>query len=163
MANPARFDQDMATKIAAMIRLLLSDKIGEANAAAQMLPRILRNAGTDVVNKVAELITGPFDGTSGANGQLPEAVMQEVFDAGVKEGIKQVERKLHREAYRDVVQLPPARDMAMYCYQRLDVLNDWERKFITDIAGITRTQSGPLSPKRQAHLEKIYLKLNGKI
>jgi len=78
VANPAPFDEDLATKIAAMVRLLLSDKTG-------LLPRTLRNAGTDVVNKVAELITSPFDeNPPGNNGQLPEAVMKEVYAAGVK-------------------------------------------------------------------------------
>lgn len=163
MANPAPFDEDLATKIAAMVRLLLSDKTGEAAAAAQMLPRTLRNAGTDVVNKVAELITSPFDeNTPGNNGQLPEAVMKEVYAAGVEEGLKRARQSNINST--GTVAMPPARDMAAYCYQRLDALNDWERDFIVNITGVTRTLMGrPLSPKRQAHLEKIYLKLGGRI
>jgi len=51
--------------------------------------------------------------------------------------------------------------MAIYCYQRLDRLNEWESEFATNMVSWTRTK--PLSLKQQAHLEKIYLKLGGRI
>jgi hypothetical protein len=62
---------------------------------------------------------------------------------------------------RIVPQFPSAADMAMYCYQRIDRLSDWEQEFITNMASWTRTR--PLSLKQQAHLEKIYLKLGGRV
>jgi hypothetical protein len=60
-----------------------------------------------------------------------------------------------------VPQFPSAVDMAIYCYQRLDRLNEWESEFATNMVSWTRTK--PLSLKQQAHLEKIYLKLGGRI
>ena len=59
-------------------------------------------------------------------------------------------------------QFPPARDMAMYCYQHMDNLNDWENEFITNMVSLTRL-GYPLSIKRQDKLETIYLKLGGRI
>jgi hypothetical protein len=160
VANPAPFDEDMATKIAAMVRLLLSDKIGEAAAAAQMLPRTLRNAGADVIDKVAKLITSPFnEDASDNNGKLPEAVMQEVFDAGIKEGLKRAGQSNVNSVNTAI--MPSARDMAVYCYQHFDDLNEWEKGFITNM--MIRTRKGPLYPKQQDKLEQIYINLGGRI
>src|SRR5262245_14701255 len=133
-----------------MVRLLLSDKTGEAAAAEQMLPRTLRNAGTDVINKVAELMTSSFnDGAPGNDGQLPEAVMQEVFDAGIKEGLKRAAQSNINNT--NTTPMPSARDMAVYCYQHFDDLNEWERGFITNM--MIRTRQGPLYPKQRDKLE----------
>ena len=52
--------------------------------------------------------------------------------------------------------------MAMYCYQHMDNLNDWENEFITNMVSLTRL-GYPLSIKRQDKLETIYLKLGGRI
>jgi hypothetical protein len=160
VTNPVPFNEDVATKIAAMVRLLLSDKPGEAAAAAQMLPRTLHNAGSDVVDKIATLITSPFDENAPSNnGQLPEAVMQEVFDAGVKEGLKRAGRSNINNV--NAVTMPSARDMAVYCYQHFNDLNEWERGFITNM--MIRTRRGPLYPKQQDKLEQIYINLGGRI
>jgi hypothetical protein len=160
VTNPAAFDEDIAIKIAVMIRLLLSDKIGEADAAAQVLPRTLRNAGTDVIDKIAELITSPFDENApNNNGQLLEAEMREIFDAGVKEGLKRAAKSNINAT--NTIPMPSARDMAMYCYQHFDALNEWERGFITNM--MIRTRRGPLYPKQQDKLEQIYINLGGRI
>jgi hypothetical protein len=92
--------------------------------------------------------------------------MQEIYDAGIKEGTRRVEQKMRAQPHHGspqsvAVQFPSARDMAMYCYQRIDRLNDWEEEFITNMASWTRTR--PVFPKQQAHLEKIYLKLGGRV
>jgi hypothetical protein len=160
VTNPGTFDEDMANKIAAMVRLLLSDKTGEADAAARMLPRTLRNAGTDVVNKVAELVTSPFnDGAPDGSGQLSEADMREIFDAGIKEGLKRATQSNINGT--NTVTMPSARDMAIFCYQRFNNLNEWERGFITNMMIWTRRRS--LFPKQQDKLEQIYINLGGRI
>jgi hypothetical protein len=52
--------------------------------------------------------------------------------------------------------------MAMHCYRNLAELHsEWEIEFIENMAAWTRTR--PLSAKQQAHLEKIYIKLRGRI
>jgi hypothetical protein len=95
-----------------------------------------------------------------------ESDMQEGYEAGIKEGEKRA-AYLHsqnsRGQFRGTAQLrfPPARDMAAFCYQNINDLNDWETEFITNMVSWTRARA--LYPKQQAHLEKIYLKLGGEV
>jgi hypothetical protein len=52
--------------------------------------------------------------------------------------------------------------MAAFCYRNIGRLsNEWEIEFAQNMASWTRVR--PLSEKQQAHLEKLYLKLGGKI
>jgi hypothetical protein len=107
---------------------------------------------------------------AGKNGdgefKYTESDMQGGYEAGIKEGEKRA-AYLHsqnaRGQFRGTAQLrfPPARDMAAFCYQRIDDLNDWESEFTINMVSWTRAR--PLSPKQQAHLEKIYLKLGGEV
>jgi hypothetical protein len=61
------------------------------------------------------------------------------------------------------VEFPSAQDMAIFCYQNIGKLkSEWENEFVTNMASWTRTIR-PLSPKQQQHLEKIYIKLGGRI
>jgi len=142
----------IASKLANFIRLLASDKDGEVVAAWHAIIRTLQGIGADI-HDVADCIE------HSGNGALNEREMQEIFDAGVKTGIKQAE---YRNTQGVVVQFPSARDMALHCYRNLaELRSEWEREFITNMASWTRTR--PLSVKQQAHLEKIYIKLRGRI
>jgi hypothetical protein len=145
----------VAGDLAKCIRLLASDKDGDVVAAWRGLIRKLKSIGADI-HDVADYIE------HAGNGALSEHEMQEIFDAGVKEGARQVEQNMRaNQLQRIVPQFPSAADMAMYCYQRIDRLSDWEQEFVTNMASWTRTK--PLSLKQQAHLEKIYLKLGGRV
>ena len=145
----------IAETLANCIRMLASDKNGDVVAAWHGLIRVLQGIGADI-HDLANCIE------RSGNGALSEAEMQELYDAGIKEGIRRTEQKLRSRAYQSTVQLPPARDMAMFCYRNIDELrSDWEREFITNMAAWTRTR--PLSLKQQTHLEKIYLKLGGRV
>jgi len=144
-------DKDLANKIATIIRLLASDKAGEAAAAAEALPRVLQSAGADVINGVAERVE--------TDNKLSETEMQEIFDAGVEAGLKRGGQESRKNG--GAPQFPSARDMAMHCYQHIDDLDsDWEREFVTNMASWTRRR--PLSVKQQDKLETIYLKLGGR-
>jgi len=146
----------IAPKLANLIRRLSSDQDGEVVATARAMIRTLQGIGADI-HDVANRIE------HSGNGALSEHEMQEIFDAGVKTGIRQAQQTRqppHRGA--PAPQFPPARDMAMHCYRNIDELkSEWEREFITNMASWTRTR--PLSVKQQAHLEKIYLKLGGEV
>jgi hypothetical protein len=147
----------IAPKLANFLRLLASDKDGEVVAAVHAMVRTLKGIGADI-HDVADRIE------HSSNGALSEHEMQEIYNAGIKEGARQVEQKMRRQAPspRGPSQFPPGRDMAMHCYQNINELrSDWEREFVTNMASWTRTR--PLSPKQQAHLEKIYLKLGGRV
>jgi hypothetical protein len=144
----------IAGRLANFIRLLASDKEGEVVAAAHALIRTLQGIGADI-HDVADRIE------HSGNGALSEHEMREIFDAGIKTGIKQAEQRL-RNNQSVAVQFPSARDMAMHCYRNLAELHsEWEIEFIVNMAAWTRTR--PLSVKQQAHLEKIYIKLRGRI
>jgi hypothetical protein len=149
----------IAGKLANVIRRLASDKDGEVVAAARAMVRTLQGIGADI-HDVADRIE------HSSNGALSEREMQELYDAGVKEGVRRVVQKMRAQATHGApqgvaIQFPAARDMAMYCYQRIDRLNEWEHEFVTNMASWTRIK--PLSLKQQAHLEKIYIKLGGRI
>jgi hypothetical protein len=145
----------IAGKLANCIRRLASDKDGEVVAAAHAMVRVLQGIGADI-HDVADRIEH-------SNGALSEAEMQQFWDAAMKEARAELKRQ-DQTSYRapQTIQFPPARDMALYCYQRIDELkSDWEHEFVINMAGWTRLR--PLSLKQQAHLEKIYIKLGGRI
>jgi hypothetical protein len=147
----------ISTKLANFIRLLASDKDGEVVAAARAMIRTLQGIGADV-HDIAEYIEHP-------RGEISEADMQAILDKGIEIGVKragQQSRSNGGASHHVTPQFPPARDMAMHCYRNIDELrSDWEREFVTNMASWTRVR--PLSPKQQAHLEKIYIKLHGRI
>ena len=142
----------IAETLAKCIRMLASDNEGQVVAAAHGLINVLRSIGADIHDVAARI--------EQSNGALSESEMQEIYEAGIKAGIKQAQQRA--TTVRHIPQFPPARDMAIYCYQRIDRLNsDWENEFVTNMASWTRSR--PLSIKQQAHLEKIYLKLGGRV
>jgi hypothetical protein len=145
----------IAPKLANLIRRLSSDQDGEVVAVARALIRTLQSIGADIHDVAARI-------EHSGNGALNEREMQEIYDAGIKERVRQVEQKMRaNQLQRIVPQFPSAATMAMYCYQHMDRLNGWEQEFATNMASWTRIK--PLSPKQQAHLEKIYLKLGGRV
>ena len=147
----------VAGKLANLIRLLASNRDGEVVAAAHALTRTLQGIGSDI-HDLADRIE------HSGNGALNENEMRQLFDAGIKEGIRLTEQKMRSQPNHQMVgapQFPSARDMALFCYRQIDRLNDWEQEFITNMVAWTRVK--PLSPKQQAHLEKIYLKLGGRV
>jgi len=148
----------IAGKLAKIARKLGDRNPNEKAMAWKALVRTLDSIGADF-NDFGDHIE------HAGNGALNEAAMQEVYDAGIKEGERRAEylRSQSQPHYRGAHQLqfPPARDMAAFCYQRIDELNDWENEFVTNMASWTRVR--PLSSRQQMHLEKIYLKLGGKI
>lgn len=146
----------IAPKLANLIRRLSSDQDGEVIATARAMIRMLAGIGADIHDVAARI-------EHSGNGALSEREMQEIFDAGIKEGVRQVEQKMRANQLQRVVpQFPSAADMAMHCYRNIDELrSDWEREFVVNMAGWTRTR--PLTVKQQAHLEKIYIKLQGRI
>ncbi|HVI63071.1 MAG TPA: hypothetical protein VM910_10875 [Bradyrhizobium sp.] len=151
----------IAEKLAKVVRMFGSDNPNLRAEAWKALVRTLNTFGADF-NDLGDRIE------HAGNGALSEAEMQEIYDAGIKEGERRaayIQRSQNqaRTTHHGVFQLqfPSARDMAAFCYQRIDDLNDWETEFVTNMVSWVRTR--PLSLKQQAHLEKIYLKLGGEV
>ena len=125
----------IAEKLAKVVRMFGSDNPNLRADAWKALVRTLKTFGADF-NDLGDRIE------HAGNGALTEAELQEVYDAGIKEGERRTEylRSQGQPRYRGVPQLqfPSARDMAAFCYQRLDHLNDWESEFVTNMVKIGR-------------------------
>ena len=146
-------------KLANLIRRLSSNSDGEVVATARAMIRTLQGIGADI-HDVADCIE------HASNGALVEAELKEVWDAGVKEGIKWSEQRMRKQAghsspAHSVPQFPSAADMALYCYQHLNRCNEWETEFASNMAVWTRRR--PLTVKQQARLEELFIKLGGKL
>jgi hypothetical protein len=138
-------------KLATMVRLLTSNRTGEAEGAMRKFVSTLQSAGPTIINDIADRI------------ELSEREMQEVYSAGIKEGIRQVEHKMHQAPYGPPqLQMPSGRDMAIFCYQNIDRLTrDKDKDFIISVMRQTRTR--PPTPKQQPWLEDLYVQLAGRI
>src|SRR5262249_38704547 len=101
-----------------------------------------------------------------SNGALSEHEMQEIYNAGIKEGARLAIQKMRAQMpygppQHVTPQFPSAQDMALYCYQHLDRCNEWETEFATNMMSWTRRR--PLTAKQQARLEELFIKLGGKV
>jgi hypothetical protein len=145
----------IAPRLANFIRLLASNRDGEVVAAARALVRTLQGIGADIHDVAARI--------EHSNGTLNEAEMQEIYDAGIKEGTRRVEQKMRSQAGHGAPtpQFPAPATMALYCYQRVDRLNEWEQEFATNMMNWVRHRS--LYPKQRDKLEQLYIKLGGRI
>jgi hypothetical protein len=148
----------IAGKLAKYVRLLASDKDGEVVAAARAMQRTLLGIGADF-----HCLADRVEHTNG--GQLSQAEMMKIYNAGKQEGIRIERARRPTSTFQDVTidGFPSARDMAAFCYRnKANLRSDWEDEFVTNMAAWTRTPK-PLSAKQQMHLEKIYIKLGGRI
>jgi hypothetical protein len=154
VSDAATINKDFARRLAGTVRRLTSNMPEEVDTAAQAVARILRGASKDVIFGIAERIENE------SNGQLNDAEMKEIFDAGVAHGQK-LSAQSQAQAQQAYPQMPSAFDMAVFCNKQMERLNDWERGFITNMVRWSR--HGSLSPKRQSKLEDIYIKLGGSV
>ena len=147
-------------KLANLIRRLSSNSDGEVVATARALIRTLNSIGGDI-HDLADRIEHSSNGAS-----LAENEMQEIYNAGIKEGARLAIQKMqaqmaHSPPHRLMPQFPSAADMALYCYQHLNRCNEWETEFASNMAVWTRRR--PLTVKQQARLEELFIKLGGKV
>ena len=146
-------------KLANLIRRLSSNSDGEVVATARAMIRTLQGIGADI-HDVADCIE------HASNGALAENEMQEIYNAGIKEGARLAIQKMQAQMARSspqrlMPQFPSAQDMALYCYQHLNRCNEWETEFASNMAVWTRRR--PLTVKQQARLEELFIKLGGKV
>ena len=146
-------------KLANLIRRLSSNSDGEVVATARAMIRTLQGIGADI-HDVAACIE------HAGNGALAENEMQEIYNAGIKEGARLAIQKMQAQMARSspqrlMPQFPSAADMALYCYQNLNRCNEWETEFASNMAVWTRRR--PLTVKQQARLEELFIKLGGKL
>src|SRR5262245_62361653 len=108
----------IAGKLAKLLRMLSSNREPEVLAAAQALCRTLQGAGADIHALAAIVEHG---------GELNEAEMKKLYDAGVQEGLRIAENTRHGpEDFHDVGGLPTWHNMALFCQQRSERLQSRE-------------------------------------
>jgi hypothetical protein len=126
----------------------------EGDEALQLVARTMANAGVTVsVNDVVNWIKN--------NG---ENDLRIIYETALKEGIEIGKRQAtpHQASHRSNGHgAPNPRDMAAYCQQHLDDLNEWEQEFVTNM--MSWTQRRPPTAKQQNRLEELYAQLGGRI
>jgi len=149
----------IGAKLEKFMLLLASNQDGEVVAAARAMVRALKGIGADLHDVTACI-------KHSGNGALSEHEMQEIYNAGIKEGARLAIQKMQAQMARSspqrlMPQFPSAADMALYCYQNLNRCNEWETEFASNMAVWTRRR--PLTVKQQARLEELFIKLGGKL
>jgi hypothetical protein len=170
MSALPHIDEDTAEKIAAMIRLVLSNQSGEADNSWKALGRVLQKGGKDLIDAVAgrvEFGEKQLQAEIAEHAKLDQNEMQAIFNAGVEEGRRQAGQAGHQSnghgAPRSGSQFPSAYDMAMFCHARLGDLDEWYQEFIPSIITKRLRKGIALSPPQQSKLEEAYLQLGGKL
>jgi hypothetical protein len=110
--------QDFLIKVATIVRLLASNKVGEAANAIPIFGRVLQSAGPEMINLVADRIE------KGA--QLTQDEIKEMYDAAVAE----VERKYKHAASANGSpsfsnghgNTPSVQGMVQFCFDRVSCL-----------------------------------------
>lgn len=141
---------NVAGKLANLVRLLSSDKDGEALGAARAIGRTLQRAGLDIHVLAARVETG---------GQLDPAEMKEIFEAGRAVGLEEANNKNSVAAGFHDVDAVPLHEMALRCQRQAHRLRPNERMFVDDMAARTVWRS--MTEKQEKWLRSIYLKLGG--
>src|SRR5262245_21645207 len=142
----------IAGKLAKLLRMLSSNREPEVLAAAQALCRTLQSAGADIHALAAIVEHG---------GELNQAEMKKLYDAGYHEGLRVAENKHHgSEDFRNINGLPSWHEMALWCRHRNDRLQSKERQFIDDTT--SRTVWREPGERQAMWLKSIYYKLGGK-
>jgi hypothetical protein len=103
-------DKNFAKRLAGTVRRLNSNVPNEVDMAAQAVARILRGASKDVIFGIADRIENE------SNGQLSDAEMKEIFNAGVAHGQK-LSAQSQAQTQQAYPQMPPAYTMAVYCFE----------------------------------------------
>jgi hypothetical protein len=108
----------IAGKLAKLLRMLSSNREPEVLAAAQALCRTLQSAGADI-HALATIVEH--------GGELNQAEMKKLYDAGYHEGLRVAEDKHHgSEDFRNIDGLPSWHEMALWCQHRGDRLQSIE-------------------------------------
>jgi hypothetical protein len=141
----------ISDRLGKLIRMLSSDRDGEVLAAAKALNRTLQSAGADL-HVLAAVIEKPT--------KLSPAEMRQIYDAGFKDGLRKAENAQHGPAdFRNIDGSPCWNEIALWCQQRNEKLNEKERKFIDDMAGLTVWREP--TEKQAQWLKSIFYRLGG--
>jgi hypothetical protein len=148
----------LAKRVGKFMRLLGSSFDGEAISAATSLRRLVASEGL-AFNDLATLIEN-CDGAIEER-KYSDADAEVIFARGTDKG--RAEEARRREAppeFYDPEGRPRWNEIALFCRKHIARLyGDWERTFITDMAGKTLWREP--TDKQAKHLIAIFVKLGG--
>src|SRR5215813_5365498 len=140
-------------KIAAVVRLLASDRDGEVIAAVNALKRTLASAGTDI-NGLAHGIENLDKSTV-----VPDEIKKKIWDAAVEH----TENRLHgADEFRSTDGKPTWQSVALFCQRNKQRLRPQTHEFVDKMASQTVWDQEP-TEKQHKYLFALFLQLGGKI
>src|SRR5215468_9007699 len=140
-------------KIAAVVRLLASDRDGEVIAAVNALKRTLESAGTDI-NGLAHGIEN-----LGKNTVVPDEIKKKIWDAAVQH----TENRLHGgDDFRSTDGKPTWQAVALFCQRNKQRLRPQTHEFVDKMASQTVWGREP-TQNQHKYLFALFLQLGGKI
>ena len=149
-------DENIAKRVASLIRRLSSQSDGEIVATARALMRTLESAGTDI-----HALAGHVEKSNGK--RIPEEELQRLYDAGFAAGVQAVENRQHgSDDFRGTDGKPTWEAVALFLQRNKNRLDPKHHEFIDDMA--SRTAWGHEPTERQhRYLHSLFYKLGGKI
>jgi hypothetical protein len=140
-------------RIAAVVRLLASDRDGEVIAAVNALKRTLKSAGTDI-NGLAHGIEN-----LGKSAVVPDKIKKKIWDAAVQH----TENRLHgADDFANTDGKPDWKAVALFCQRNINRLDAKHHDFINKVAAQTVWDREP-TERMHKYLFSLFLRLGGKI
>jgi hypothetical protein len=146
--------QDFLIKIATIVRLLASDKVGEAENAIPKVGQVIKSAGPDMVNLVADRIE------KGA--ELSEEEIKQLYDVALAECERKHAAKAHGTpsgSYNGIAAMPGDQAMMKWCLNHVDDMHEKDREFIR--GAYARVMRWGATPRQRPWLEDLYLRTGG--
>jgi hypothetical protein len=141
-----------ASRLAAIIRMMSSDKDGDVLNAGRALDRTLKSVGCDI-HDLAEVVE------HANGGKLSEAEMKKLYSAGYEAGMRAVENRSTGD-FHNVDGTPNWHEIARFCQQNDNRLRENERQFVGDMAA--RSVWREPTEKQAKWLRSIFFRLGGK-
>jgi hypothetical protein len=139
-----------ADKLGKLLRLLASDRDGEALAAARSIVRVLHSDGLDI-HALADVLTRPNDK------QFSAEQAAEIYRQGCEDG-RRVAEAAQPNGFHDINPEPSWHAVACECQMKPDKLKAHERDFVDDMVRWT-VNSGEPTAKQAKWLRSIYVRV----
>ena len=148
----SEFNEDVAGRLAPLVRMLSSNIDAEALSAVRSIARVLKTAGLDIHDLAARI-----EQPSG----LTQNEMELIYSRGYDAGVKAAEDKFHGDGDFRNVDGPSWNEMARWRQRHSERLGMREREFVNSVTA--RTVWRDPTPKQEKWLKSIFFKLGGRI
>jgi hypothetical protein len=145
----------IAAKLGSLVRLLSSNRDGEALAAIRALGRTLKAHGADF-----HALADRIEHANGSYGKIAEADMQKLYNAGFAAGIAAAEKQNDvGDGFNNLDGTATPEAMASWCRRHSDQLCEREQKFIRSVSAYAVWREP--TPKQMKWLRSIFLRTGG--